>query len=331
MTKPISYSWDADALAEAPSLTSSRAFEPIARRVGGEGLLNLLRAKAEVDALLWTTAGAIPPSPPVDDAVRPSAIPSVSQGALEDRVLAEIDQDGFAFAIDPRDAGFFNGRERKSRRQQNLVDVVLFHGRVCIRKRVRGLRFGARRWGDRRVPPRDWLRRGLWATLGLYLYTEAAALLRLRDLPFVPRLRHVDFAERALYVDCIEGIDLRKQAARAGAAVHDADIRTHPELLRLDGDELTRREVELLDRAGGGSFRSEISEMTRAVNARGVAPLDIKLGNFIRGARTGRLYWIDFEIARLRSQPRWAEDLARQHQLLEDLFRVKLSEDHAAA
>ena len=48
--------------------------------------------------------------------------------------------------------------------------------------------------------------------------------------------------------------------------------------------------------------------MAREINARGVAPLDIKLGNFIRGASTGRLYWIDFEICRLQSQPRWEAD-----------------------
>jgi hypothetical protein len=170
------------------------------------------------------------------------------------------------------------------------------------------------------VPAREWLYRGLWASLGLYLYTEAAALLRLRDLPFVPRLRRIDFGERALYVDYIQGENLRNHAARAGAAVHDADLKGDPGLRQLSPHELERREVELLDRAGGGDFRREILEMAREINSRGVAPLDVKLGNFIRGARTGRLYWIDFELSRLSSQPRWEEDLANHGRMLEELF-----------
>jgi hypothetical protein len=78
--------------------------------------------------------------------------------------------------------------------------------------------------------------------------------------------------------------------------------------------------VELLDGSRGGDFRKEIFEMAREITARGVAPLDVKLGNFIRGARTGRLYWIDFEIARLHSQPRWEADLALHRRLLEEIF-----------
>ena len=62
--------------------------------------------------------------------------------------------------------------------------------------------------------------------------------------------------------------------------------------------------------------------MALEVNARGVAPLDLKLGNFIRGANSGRLYWIDFEICRIQSQPRWDADLAVQRQILEELFEL---------
>jgi hypothetical protein len=60
--------------------------------------------------------------------------------------------------------------------------------------------------------------------------------------------------------------------------------------------------------------------MVREINARGVVPLDIKLGNFIRGTSSGRLYWLDFELSRLRSQPRWDADLAAQRRTLEQLF-----------
>ena len=252
----------------------------------------------------------------------------MARGIGEDRVLAEIDQDGFAFAKDPVDAPFFNRRARRSDRQQNLIDIALLDGRVCIRKRVRGLRFGARLWGDRPVPARDWVHRGLWASLGLYLYTEAAALLRLRDLPFVPRLRRIDFAENALYIDCIQGENLRNQVARAGAAVHDEDVRRDPALTQLSAHELERREVQLLDASGGGDFRREISGMAREITARGVAPLDVKLGNFIRGARTGRLYWIDFEISRLHSQPRWEADLRRPPQAARGALRPLPARPH---
>ncbi len=319
--KPLPYPLRDDRIAEdraqAPNL-----LEPLVRRLAGDGPSNLLRARSEVDAILWAGAGTLPPAPPIEDGLPASAVPSVARGSREDRVLAEIDQDGFAFAVDPLDEPLFNRRAKRSHRQTNLVDVVLVDGHVCIRKRVRGFRLRARRWGDRPVPVGDRVRRGVWASLGLYLYTEAAALLRLRDLPFVPRLRRIDFAERALYVDYVAGENLRTRAAQAGAPVHDADVKHDPALGLLGARELERREVRLLDRAGGGDFRSEISRMAREINARGVAPLDIKLGNFIRGARTARLYWIDFEIARLQSQPRWEADLAAERALLEELFEL---------
>jgi hypothetical protein len=318
--KQISYPLPGDVEGEDPALVAPRVLEPFLRRLVGDGPVNLWRARAEVESALWACAGRLPEAAAPADALPPSAIPSVARGAQEDRVLAEIDQDGFAFARDPADAPFFNQRSRRSHRQQNLIDIALVEGRVCVRKRVRGLRLGARLWGDRPVRARDWMRRGLWASLGLYLYSEAAALLRLRDLPFVPKLRRIDFAERALYVDYVQGENLRNLAARAGAAVHDADLKADPGLSRLSAHDLERREVQLLDRAGGGDFRREISGMAREINARGVAPLDVKLGNFIRGARTGRLYCIDFEVSRLQSQPRWEADLATHHRLLEELF-----------
>jgi len=319
---PIPYPFAGDRFSEDPSLATRRVLEPLLRRLAGDGPVNLLRAKAEVDAALWAGAGVVPAAPPLADELPPMLVPSVARGSLEDRVLAEIDQDGFAFAVDPLDAQFFNRRPRRARRQQNLVDIALVDGRVCIRKRVRGLCFGARQWGDRPVPAWEWMYRRVWTSLGLYLYTEAAALLRLRDLPFVPRLRAIDFGEHALYIDYVQGENLRNVAAQAGAAVHDGDVKRDPELSRLCARDLERREVRLLEGAGGGDFRREISAMAGGINARGVAPLDIKLGNFIRGARTGRLYWIDFEIARLQSQPRWDEDLALQRGLLEEVFEL---------
>jgi hypothetical protein len=262
----------------------------------------------------------VPAAPALEDALPPESIPSVAAGWRHDRVLAEIDQDGFAFALDPMDEPFFNRRIQRTPRQQNLVDIALVDGRVCVRKRFRTFRLGARRWGNRPIPARDWVDRSVWVSLGFYMYTEAAALLRLQDLPFVPKLRKIDVAGRTLYMDYVPGENLRNQAARSGAAVHDADVHESGDLRDLSPQDLERREVELLDRAGVGDFRREIADMARQINARGVAPLDIKLGNFIRGARTGRLYWFDFEICRLGSQPRWEPDLALQRELLEQMF-----------
>ena len=293
------------------------------RRFTGDGLINLLTARAEVESRIRNAGGVVPAAPPLDDAVRPDSIPSVARGRRHDRLLAEIDQDGFAFAEDPIDRPYFDRRARRRQRPQNALHIALVDGRVCVRKQFRPLRLDAKRWGTRPVPPMDWLRRRVWSSLGLFLYNEAAALLRLHDLPFIPKLRRIDFDEQAIYIDCVTGSSLRHQAASHGAPVHDEDLARDQRLAQLSAAELDRREVALLDAAGiGGDFRREIAGMAREINARGVAPLDIKLGNFIRGEATGRLYWIDFEISRLSSQPRWDEDLAEQGEILAGLFGI---------
>ena len=318
-TRPDSYP-----LTQAPGtaeLPNTGVLEPLLRRFAGDGVLNLFRARAEVLATLRSSGDAVPAAPPLQDALPSQSIPSVASGRYEDRVLAEIDQDGFAFAAEPIDEPFFNRRAHRRPRQQNLLDIALVDGHVCVRKRFRGFRFGARRWGDRPVPAAEWAQRSLWVSLGFFLYSEAAALLRMHDLPFVPKLRRIDIAERSIYTDYVQGQDLRSlAAARSGEPVHDRELAADAELSRMAARDLERREVNLLDRASAGDFRAEIAEMAREINARGVAPLDIKLGNFIRGTSTGRLYWIDFEISRIQSQPRWDADLAAQRQLLEELF-----------
>ena len=318
--RPVAYPDPGTSGASLNQPGSTGFFEPLVRSLAGDGAVNLVRAKAEVRAALRAGGGVVPPAPLLDDALPPGSIPSVAAGRRDDRVLAEIDQEGFAFAIDRVDGPFFNRRAQHAPRQQNLIDIALVGGRVCIRKRIRSYRMGARRWGDRPVPAREWAQRSFWVSLGLFMYNEAAALLRLSDLPFVPRLRGIDRAGQALYIDYVPGENLRNLAARGGAAVHDADIKDDPHLCGVAARDLERREVELLDRAGVGDFRREIAEMAREINARGVVPLDIKLGNFIRGASSGRLYWLDFELSRLRSQPRWDADLALQRQTLEQLF-----------
>jgi hypothetical protein len=286
----------------------------------GNGLGNLLRVRAEVHSALSVNGDALA-GPTVADTLPPDSVPSVRAGARYDRVLAEIDQDGFAFAVDPIDARFFERRKRRVPRQLNQVDIVLLEGHVCVRKRYRNYVAGARRWGERSVPMRERAHRALWNSLGLFLYSEAAVLLRLRDVPFVPRLRAIDLVDQAIYIDYLSGESLRHRAARAGA-VYDHDLENG--LSRLPSRVLERREVELLERTGtGGDLRAEISGMLRQMNDRGVAPLDIKLGNFIRGSATGRLYWIDFEFTRIQGQPQWEQGLQQQRETVESLFDLR--------
>jgi len=318
--KPVAYPDPGASRASLAQEGSAGFFEPLVRSLAGDGAVNLVRAKAEVRAALRAGRGLIPSAPLLEDELPPGNIPSIAAGARHDRVLAEIDQEGFAFATDEVDEPLFNRRAHRAPRQLNLIDIALVGGRVCIRKRIRSYRMGARRWGDRPVPARDWAQRSFWVSLGLFMYSEAAALLRLSDLPFVPKLRGIDVAGRTLYIDYVRGENLRSLAARGGAAVHDADIKDDPQLSGVPARDLERREVELLDRAGIGDFRREIAQMAGEINARGVVPLDIKLGNFIRGTSSGRLYWLDFELSRLRSQPRWDADLAVQRQTLDQLF-----------
>ena len=288
-------------------------------RLVGNGFANLLRVRAEVTSALSIDGGTVLSTGPLADALPPDRIPSVRAGKRHDRVLAEIDQDGFTFALDPLDKRFFDRRAERNPRNLNLLDIVLFEGRVCIRKRYRNFRTGALQWG-KPVPMKERMRRGVWNSLGLFLYSEAAVLLRLADLSFVPKLRAVDLVDGAIYMDYVSGETLREEAARTGAAVYDNEV-ADGGLASLSARQLERREVELLERSGaGGNFHREVPEMVRQMNARGVAPLDIKLGNFIRGSTTGRLYWIDFEFARIETQPQWEEGLRQQRETLENLF-----------
>jgi hypothetical protein len=330
--KPGSYAFSTSpafsALTKPVPAGTRGSASPLVDRLPSGGLVNLVRASAEVHGALAANDGAVPRAPPVADAPVPETIPSIARAGRTERVLAEIDQDGFAFAVDPLDARFFERRTRRAPRRLNQIDVVLSGGRVCIRKRYRDFGLRARQWGERPVPWRTRLRRTLWTALGLYLYNEAAVLLRLHDLPFVPKLRGIDLQDRAIYIDYLQGETLRHRAAASGAAVYDLDLASERELTNLSARELERREVMLLERSGeGGDFRREVADMTREMNLRGVAPLDIKLGNLIRGSVTGMLYWIDFEFACIESQPRWEEMLLLQRESVADLLELAARND----
>src|SRR5947209_14082184 len=110
---------------QALTLPLESDWDPWLRRFFGDGFLNLVAARAEVQAALRADGGLLTPRRPAEDALRPALVPSIASGDFTDRVLAEIDQDGFAFASDPIDQSFFNRRDQRAPRQQNLIDIVL--------------------------------------------------------------------------------------------------------------------------------------------------------------------------------------------------------------
>ena len=176
------------------------------------------------------------------------------------------------------------------------------------------------RFGRIRLTVADQAKRHAWAALGMWFYVEAAALLRLAPLPFVPKLRGLDIGRHEVCMDYLPGENLRQLAAAQGQPVYDVDVGADPGLAAFSAGDLTAREVRLVDGAGLGNYRAEVGRMIAAMNEHGVAPLDIKPGNLLRGERTKRFYWLDFERARLASQPRWEAQLRTQNDLLREVF-----------
>ncbi|WP_437289415.1 hypothetical protein [Sorangium sp. So ce406] len=292
-----------------------RALDQGLRRVPGmDAASRLLAARIEtVRALLTRRLDENPL--PVPDAVTPSDIPSVAELGPGDRVLAELDQDGFAFAIHPADVPFFNRRSEKMPRLRYRLHVVLRRGYVCVRKRF---------IGQPRNAPFD---AHLFSLLGLFFYNEAASLLRLRDLPSVPRVRDVHLATRTLFIDYVRAKTLQQQLAERGEKVLDIDLAPLGQLFDPDRD---RREIEAFAQGEGDAHRGRVEEIVRAMNARGVAPLDVKLGNVLIGEKTGALYWVDFERAALEGTPRYRERLAEHHDLVNRWFGLSLPGDRGA-
>lgn len=275
------------------------------------GLIRAARLRLEVWQQLRQGRLRFNP-PPTADVLQASAVPSVAQGNEKDRVLAEIDQDGFAFATDPRDVSVFNRRLRKLPRRRYRLDVVLRHGKVYLRKQFRRQPLSA-----------GW---GVWwySRLSLLFYTEAVALLRLRDLPGVPSVREIDFRRRALYLDYVQGANLRQLLADSGAVVHDLDLAADPDLSRLRPTERDRREIALYRQVCGDRHRQDARELVLAMHRLGVAPQDVRFGNLLIGGRTDRLYWIDFERARFRPNLHWQREVQTQARLCNDWLGLGL-------
>lgn len=271
-----------------------------------EPTAKLLIARREVARA--AREGRLRPGLPIADAVSPVEIPSVARLGTADRVLADVDQDGFLFARDPADAEFFNRRTEMLPRKRYQLHVVLRGGAVCLRKRF------VRRTFRRGIAP------VVWSVLGLPFYTSVAAALRLAELPCGGSVREFDLRTRTIHWDLVHGEDLRHWLGHSGALVHDLDLNRDPALRELDSDSRDLREIELFNSAGGSRFWPPVRDEVMAMNAAGVAILDVKLGNILAGEKTGLLYWVDFESAYLASWPRWEAAVRLQDRLLERWF-----------
>jgi hypothetical protein len=121
-------------------------------------------------------------------------IPSAADDPKE-RIIGEVDQDGFVFPVDLRDRAVFHGREKLVPRKHHRIWLVLSDGRICLRKMLVAQEPGI--FGRLR----RYLRWGM--------YIEAAALLRLRGSPGFPGFRRIDPQLGILEMDFVWGRDLR--------------------------------------------------------------------------------------------------------------------------
>jgi hypothetical protein len=240
------------------------------------GVVKCLLARAKVHAAL--RQGVLRVNvPPAADALPAELLPSSARLGTADRVLGELDQDGFAVAVAPEDVPFFNRRRCKLARFRYRLHVVLRAGAVWLRKQFTPKRL--------RVDPLEWL----WNQLGLRFYASAAAHLELRGLPCVPTIREIDCRSRTIYMDYIWGQNLRHHLSRDGSRVHDLDIRGDAVLSRLSDEERNRREINLYADELARDFGPRVKEVILAINWRGVAVPDVKPGNVLLGGRTGAL------------------------------------------
>jgi hypothetical protein len=123
---------------------------------------------------------------------------------LKERIVAEVDQDGFVFAVDVRDRTVFNSREKMVPRKHHRIWLVLSEGRICLRKMLIAREPGI--LGSLR-------RRLRWE-----MYIEAAALLRLGGTPGFPGFRGIDPVLGILDMDYVWGRDLRDGGIEDGVA-----------------------------------------------------------------------------------------------------------------
>lgn len=247
------------------------------------------------------------------DSVRPSNIPSVRAGNWGDRVLADIDQDGFRFARSPLDRSFFDRRSISLPRKRNLLRISLRGGHLCVEKQflpIHGTGRGTR----------------FWDLVGFRFYLEAAAFLRLRDSRHVPRLLQVDCTNRIISLEYIAGLDLRHKLAAEQSLIYDLDVSAAcTEIALLSDQERVDREFRLWRTNASGQYSQPVREMLIEINKLGVIPRDIHLANILIGSQTLLPYMVDFELVCLRPLPGWRARIQRQWALFDSRFGAPAS------
>jgi len=228
-----------------------------------------IRARAEVASALLT---AISSGEQGADTLNPCLIPSVLQGDWTDRVVAEIDQDGYVLAADERDVAFFGVNQSMHPKRYNRIQIVLRGRRIYLRKSF----ITGWRPNNKMAAILDPLRWGL--------YVEAAALLRLRGLNGVPRITRIEARNGVIEMDYVWGRDLR-QILSAGRKIDDEEIYRSFKALLASDNEISR----------------QVSTILSGMVERGVIYRDLKPPNAIIAECSHRLYIIDFQDALLRA------------------------------
>jgi tRNA A-37 threonylcarbamoyl transferase component Bud32 len=226
-----------------------------------------------------------------EDTLPLSLIPSVARGDGSDRVLAEIDQDGFTFAVDDHDAKFFNTSSTMNARRHSRIEMISRGGAVYLRKTA-----------IRKRHPEILAR--LRDFLGWEFYIEAAALLRLRGLPCVPSIRRIDCRERTIEMDYIWERDLRQVLANGRN--------------EIAYDEISRLFLALVAKVSQNETSAKATEILISVIRRGVIPRDVHAANFIQVDRSNKLYMVDFNLAYLRPVPGWRSHVRNLAWVLKD-------------
>jgi hypothetical protein len=261
----------------------------------------LVCLRAEVQRAVRDRA-FVSPRLPSPDALRVQDVPSVERLGAADRLLAEIDQDGYEFAVHPMDAPIFKAREVRLPRFRYQISVVLRSGAVCLSKRFvrQPLRSG----------PREWLK----SLFGLNFYTEAAALIRLKNSDAAPRVIDIDLRTCTIYREFIRGESCRQVLARHGLLDEDAD--------RMFGQTPARQVKSANPLLPAAVSLTPAQDLVSKINAMGVVLLDVKLGNILVGDRSRAMYWIDFETARFRSDWDWDRRIEEQHRMLRACYKA---------
>jgi hypothetical protein len=109
--------------------------------------------------------------------------------------------------------------------------------------------------------------------------------------------------------------------AGRGSALFDIDL--NPLGQKLDDPERDQRESEAFEREGG-AFRAAVAELVQIMNGRGVAPLDVKLGNVLIGEKTGALYWLDFERSAISGAVGYEARLREHHERVNRWFGLSI-------